>query len=456
MDVIENNMKSFNFGATSRLKDGIVLKDLVKNNAAEFTLDVSEGIKDELDDFEMSPFDYEDFSSFNNSNDYKEALGDLSKIQFDQLKKKMTNVVDDGDIKKMVLRSGRGEVIPSDAVVYFHYKCHLEMQDVPFDSSYERNKPLRIQMGIGALYPGFEYSLLSMKLNERSIFLVSPKYGFGEMGCPPRIPPNATLLLEIELLKIFDSNEINAIDAPLEEKDSFSKVFSRAKEYLAIANNHHVKGELIPAINKFKKAENILLSCKMCSDEEENLCRKLLFKIYLNMCVCYNNPKLNSPERVCIAAREALYIYPEKARQSAKLYFHMGKAQLTFQDFDRASNHFKKALSIEPNNKDIKEFITEVERKRQKYLQHERLSYQKVFQSHKPVPKDVEPNIIFEKTFRKQLAEIINKNIDKVQLPVGLTSKEKNLCREISEQYGLHYEEIIIGGKKTVYVTAKD
>ncbi|XP_066904966.1 inactive peptidyl-prolyl cis-trans isomerase FKBP6 isoform X2 [Halyomorpha halys] len=363
----------------------------------------------------------------------------------------MINVVDDGEIKKMILRNGRGELVSSDAVVYLHYNCYLEMQDIPFDSSYQRNKPLHIQMGTGALYPGFEYSLSSMKLNEHSRFLVSPKYGFGDMGCPPRIPPNATLLLEIELLKIVDNNEMNSIDAPLEEKDSFLKVSSRAKEYHILGNDFYTKGEVFAAVNKYKKAENILLSCKMSCDEEETLCRKLLFKIYTNMCVCFNHPKFNSPERVCLAAREAFYIYPKKAGESAKLYFHLGKAQLAFQNFEKASKYLKKASFLEPNNKDIKNLITELEKKRQKYYQYERLSYQKAFQSQEP-----DPNTNFEETFRKQLAQIINKDINKIQLPAGLTYKEKELCKKITKEHGLFYEEIIIAGKQSITVRRKD
>lgn len=45
----------------------------------------------------------------------------------------------------------------------------------------------------------------SMKLKEQSEFVVSPEVAFGELGCPPRIPPNAHLLLKIELLEWVDS-----------------------------------------------------------------------------------------------------------------------------------------------------------------------------------------------------------------------------------------------------------
>ena len=44
----------------------------------------------------------------------------------------------------------------------------------------------------GEVIPGLEVAVKSMKRTERSQFLVSSEYGFGKLGCPPRIPPNAT------------------------------------------------------------------------------------------------------------------------------------------------------------------------------------------------------------------------------------------------------------------------
>ena len=44
----------------------------------------------------------------------------------------------------------------------------------------------------GEVIPGWEVAVKSMRRNERSQFLISPDYAFGKIGCPPRIPPNAT------------------------------------------------------------------------------------------------------------------------------------------------------------------------------------------------------------------------------------------------------------------------
>lgn len=56
----------------------------------------------------------------------------------------------------------------------------------------------------GEALPGMDIAVSTMKKGETSRFLISSMYAFGEMGCPPRIPPNATILFEIELLSFVD------------------------------------------------------------------------------------------------------------------------------------------------------------------------------------------------------------------------------------------------------------
>lgn len=54
---------------------------------------------------------------------------------------------------------------------------------------------------------GMELGLLSMRRGELARFLFKPTYAYGTLGCPPLIPPNATVLFEIELIDFLDSAE---------------------------------------------------------------------------------------------------------------------------------------------------------------------------------------------------------------------------------------------------------
>ena len=94
-----------------------------------------------------------------------------------------------------------------------HYNGYLEYADEPFDSTRLRGRQQQFTLGKGRLLlslqhlsqcvcvcvccageviAGLEVAVRSMRRNERSQFLISSNYAFGKMGCPPRIPPNAT------------------------------------------------------------------------------------------------------------------------------------------------------------------------------------------------------------------------------------------------------------------------
>ena len=56
---------------------------------------------------------------------------------------------------------------------------------------------------------GLELGLMTMKKGEFSRFLLQPQYAFGEMGCPPLIPPAAPILYEVQVVDFFDSAQAN-------------------------------------------------------------------------------------------------------------------------------------------------------------------------------------------------------------------------------------------------------
>lgn len=87
------------------------------------------------------------------------------------------------------MKIGNGANILPNNVVYYHYSSYLDMEPSPFDSSSLRSDTLvRSQIGVDSMYSGFQICILSMKLGEKSRFLVDPDYAFGKFGVPPRIP----------------------------------------------------------------------------------------------------------------------------------------------------------------------------------------------------------------------------------------------------------------------------
>ena len=82
-----------------------------------------------------------------------------------------------------------------------HYTGMLE-DGTKFDSSVDRGTPFNFILGIGQVIEGGEKGMEGMKVGEKRKLTIQPEYAYGERGVPGVIPPNATLIFEVELLEI--------------------------------------------------------------------------------------------------------------------------------------------------------------------------------------------------------------------------------------------------------------
>lgn len=72
-----------------------------------------------------------------------------------------------------------------------------------FDSSLDRGQPFRFDLGHGAVIQGWDQGVKGMKEGEKRQLIVPPALGYGPQGTPGGpIPPNATLIFEVQLLKV--------------------------------------------------------------------------------------------------------------------------------------------------------------------------------------------------------------------------------------------------------------
>jgi FKBP-type peptidyl-prolyl cis-trans isomerase len=99
-----------------------------------------------------------------------------------------------------VLKEGTGEEAKNNDKVTVHYTGTLE-NGIKFDSSLDRGKPFVFTLGIGDVIKGWDQGVLGMKVEEKRKLTIPSKLGYGTRGIG-LIPPNATLIFEVELLEV--------------------------------------------------------------------------------------------------------------------------------------------------------------------------------------------------------------------------------------------------------------
>lgn len=105
-------------------------------------------------------------------------------------------------IQKEILKPGTSDrAVQNGDTVIVHYTGTFE-DGKKFDSSMDRGQPFSFVAGGGMVIRGWDEGLIGMKIGEKAKFTLPGDFAYGPQGIPGVIPPNATLIFEIELLDI--------------------------------------------------------------------------------------------------------------------------------------------------------------------------------------------------------------------------------------------------------------
>ncbi|MFD1292450.1 peptidylprolyl isomerase [Lutibacter holmesii] len=104
-------------------------------------------------------------------------------------------------LRYKILQEGSGKQATKGSGVSVHYKGQLTDGSV-FDSSYQRKQPIDFTIGVGQVIPGWDEGIQLLKVGDKARFVIPSNLAYGSQGAGGVIPPNATLIFDVELMDV--------------------------------------------------------------------------------------------------------------------------------------------------------------------------------------------------------------------------------------------------------------
>jgi FK506-binding protein 4/5 len=190
------------------------------------------------------------------------------------------DVTGDGGLMKEVLVEGEGDEMPQkNDDVCVHYVGTLQEDGSKFDSSRDRNTPFTFKLGQGKVIKGWDEGVATMKRGEKALFTIRSDYAYGADGSGDKIPGNATLVFEVELLR-WNEREITADGGvflrPLEKKGTGWRHPDRNDEVM-VKYEGRVNGVAFTAStnNDFELVKLGTQTCPLPPGVERAICKEM-------------------------------------------------------------------------------------------------------------------------------------------------------------------------------------
>ncbi|GJQ77201.1 shu [Trypoxylus dichotomus] len=440
---------------TVRFTSGISLNDLLSNNEAIFEI--------KYDDFTSADNEENTLENENLYNNF-ECLGvdDEDTYNdtepFERLAQKMINLLPDGKVKKRILREGIGGSLPEGGYVTCDYNAYIEYSPTPYDSTYARNRPFKLRLDNGQTLPGLEIAIKSMKLSEKSQFLIHPDLAYGKMGCLSRVPPDTQVLFEIEIKNCLNTGPIQSFQKlSKSEQQEFKSVLPYAEALHQKGNAFFKQNLTKQAVKEYNTAVSKLENCTLADYKDQEIQQQLLLKLYSNLVNAYT--KIQVPRKACSIANQIYHLVRGTSLEvPAKVFFHNARALMMLGDYQSAKQKLQAAKRRCPNNEEIgKEFLKLeqlIRENREREVKLAKAIFKNLDKDKKDAPGGDTEGVTedFKETLKEYFSELVTDTENtQYNLPDDLNELELQHIRTTAPQFNL-----ILGEKSGKYFVYKE
>ena len=266
------------------------------------------------------------------------------------------SIAQNGGVKKRILKEAPEGALgppPKGWDVTAHYTGTLASDGTKFDSSVDRGTPFKFTIGKGQVIKGWDEGFASMKVGEKALLIISPEYGYGANGSPPKIPGGAILHFEVELL---------GFEEKIKEKYQMTK-----DERLAMADKLKAEGTeffqkslFAEAAAKYEKAATYTVEtdCQDEDDDDEMTVPEDERALFIS---CWSNSamsllKLNRWTEAIQSCNKVLALESE-ATTNTKALYRRGLARIHLGLFKEAKTDLMAAYALDKANKDVRKAL---------------------------------------------------------------------------------------------------
>ncbi|KAK3122207.1 hypothetical protein QOZ80_8BG0666440 [Eleusine coracana subsp. coracana] len=257
--------------------------------------------------------------------------------------KTVTEIGDDKKILKKVLKEGEGYERPNEGAVV-KVKITGKLQDgTVFSKKGHDEEPFEFKTDEEEVIDGLDRAVLNMKKGEVALITIPPEYAFGSTESKQDlavVPSNSTVVYEVELVSFvkdkesWDLNNEEKIEAAGKKKEEGNALFKL--------------GKYARASKRYEKAAKFIEYDTSFSEDEKKQSKQLKISCNLNNAACKLKLKdYKQAEKLCTKVLEL-------DSRNVKALYRRVQAYMQLADLELAEADIKKALEIDPDNRDVK------------------------------------------------------------------------------------------------------